>query len=212
MSTSDQAAGGRGDAPRWRRPRIRLQRPTGIRNGGLLLLLVALAGVMALVDQPPAPVRGRGLPGGIQHLPPLVGITQPPPTVAQPPPVAGPPATPPVGAMRLESAVRAHPRRQHPRPASGRASSRLRVDAASRPGGGGGSGGSTSAVPPRVTSPPLAGAPPLRVRVPSTAVRVTPPRVLGRDLPSVQVEMPAVTVGPAASVLRRPPPGLTGAS
>jgi hypothetical protein len=34
---------------------IRLPRPTGIRNGGLLLVLVALAAARALVDRPPEP-------------------------------------------------------------------------------------------------------------------------------------------------------------
>jgi hypothetical protein len=45
----------------WRRrppagpPRVRWQRPTGIRNGGLLLAPVAVAALMALVDQPVGP-------------------------------------------------------------------------------------------------------------------------------------------------------------
>jgi hypothetical protein len=63
---------------------IRLPRPTGIRNGGLLLVLVALAAVMGLVDRPPEPGggelgsvgrgrdRGRGT-GGVWHHHPAAG-------------------------------------------------------------------------------------------------------------------------------------------
>ena len=52
-----------GDAPAGRGPWARLRRPAGIRNGGLLLVLVALAAVMALVDRPPEPGPGRACPG-----------------------------------------------------------------------------------------------------------------------------------------------------
>ena len=94
-----------GDGLRW--PRFRLPRPAGIRNGGLLLVLVALAAVMALVDEPPEAGLGRSLPGIIQHLPPPTGITQLPPTVAQPPPADDGAA----GVERPADAERAHPRR-----------------------------------------------------------------------------------------------------
>jgi len=46
-------------------------------------------------------------------------------------------------------------------------------------------------------------APAVRVQVPSVDVRVQPPALLGRDLPEVQAETPAVTVDtPAAEVPR----------
>src|SRR5829696_383665 len=83
MRTDAQA--GWAGAPRWRRPRLGLPRPSGIRNGGLLLVLVALAAVMALVDRPPEPGGGRSLPGVFQHLPPPAGITALPPVAEQPP-------------------------------------------------------------------------------------------------------------------------------
>ena len=73
MSTDQLAGGGRGGAPRPGWPQVRWQ-PAGIRNGGLLLVLVAAAALMALVDQPVGPDQGRRLPGGVQHLPPPVGI------------------------------------------------------------------------------------------------------------------------------------------
>ena len=68
----------------------RLHRPTGIRNGGLLLALTALALVMTLVDAPVEPGRGPGPPGAFQFLPPPIGI-------AQLPPVAGTPVWPGAG-------------------------------------------------------------------------------------------------------------------
>jgi hypothetical protein len=87
--TGDRARGGvkeTGEAADACRMSVRLPRPTGIRNGGLLLVLVALAAVMALVDGPPEPGGGgRRLPGAFQSLPPPVGITQLPPTPVQPP-------------------------------------------------------------------------------------------------------------------------------
>ena len=100
-----------------------LRRPGGIRNGGLLLVLVTLAAVMALVDKPPGPGGGQRLPGVFQHLPPPAGITALPPLVDQP--------STPAGGGRLAalagegggpaSSDRAHPSRKHPRPAgSGR--------------------------------------------------------------------------------------------
>jgi hypothetical protein len=194
MSIGEPVAGGRGGAPRWRAPRIRLHRPTGIRNGGLLLLLVALAAVMALVDEPPEPGTGRRLPGAFQHLPPPVGITQLPPAVSQPPPTGREPGERPA-AVRPASADRAHPRREHPRPEdrSG-ASGRLARDA-TRPGGGPtGTGGTRPpAGRPAVTTPPVEVATPAaRVRVPPVPVEVEPPAVLGRDLPEVRAETPEV--------------------
>jgi hypothetical protein len=63
MRLGVQAVGG--GILRWRRPRPRLP-PRGIRNGGLRLVLVALATVAALVDEPPRPGAGRP-PAG--HLP-----------------------------------------------------------------------------------------------------------------------------------------------
>jgi hypothetical protein len=84
MGIGDRIGRGRGGGPGRRWPRVRLRRPTGIRNGGLLLVLVALAAVLALVDGPPQPGAGRRLPGIFQYLPPPVGIAQTPPVVAQP--------------------------------------------------------------------------------------------------------------------------------
>src|SRR5215213_3197099 len=116
MSTDAQA--GWAGAPRWRRPRLGLPRPSGIRNGGLLLVLVALAAVMALVDRPPEPGGGRSLPGVFQHLPPPAGITALPPVAEQPPAPAGAAgaAAPAGSGARPASVDRAHPNRQHPRP------------------------------------------------------------------------------------------------
>src|SRR5215212_12267071 len=113
MRTDAQA--GWAGAPRWRRPRLGLPRPSGIRNGGLLLVLVALAAVMALVDQPPQPGAGQRLPGIFQYLPPPVGIAQAPPVVDQPLPPAGATAAPATDGERPLSVDRAHPGRAHPR-------------------------------------------------------------------------------------------------
>jgi hypothetical protein len=92
MSIGGQVGSGGGGAPWWRWAAALVRRPAGIRNGGLLLVLVALAAVMALVDQQPD--AGRRLPGIFQYLPPPVGIAQTPPVVDQPLPVAGPTAAP----------------------------------------------------------------------------------------------------------------------
>src|SRR5687768_15760088 len=60
MRIDDQADGGAAGtagiegaagASRWGWGRVRLPRPTGIRNGALLLVLVALAAVIALVEE-----------------------------------------------------------------------------------------------------------------------------------------------------------------
>ena len=98
MNIGDRIGIGRGGAGgRW--PRVRLHRPTGIRNGGLLLVLVALAAMLALVDQPPQPGTGRRLPGLFQYLPPPVGITATPLSSASPCP------PPPVRRMAGDSAA-----------------------------------------------------------------------------------------------------------
>jgi hypothetical protein len=90
MSIGDRVGSWGGGAPGWRwAARALARRPAGIRNGGLLLVLVALAAVMALVDQPPQPGAGRRLRGIFQYLPPPVGSAQPPPVVDQPLPAAG---------------------------------------------------------------------------------------------------------------------------
>ena len=182
---------------------IRLPRPTGIRNGGLLLVLVGLAAVMALVDRPPEPITaGRG--GGIfQHLPPPVGITQLPPAT---PPGGGQPSALGDG-ERPAASGRAHPRRAHPRPDRPGSSGLLREDAVTTPVGGGqsgsGGGGSGGSGPPVAPSPPVAAIPATRVRVAPVTVTVTPPRVLGRNLPDAQVETPEVGVEtPAVEIPR----------
>jgi hypothetical protein len=197
METLGQAAGP--GAPWWRRPWMGLRRPAGIRNGGLLLLLVGLAAVMALVDKPPEPGAGPRLPGVLQHLPPPIGIVQEPP-VEQPP---GPPATGRLGALAGADSRsvdgRRHPRREHPRPVrSGSAGSR-RGGAGAPPAGGGGQGraggsGSPVAQPPDVGSAVATAG----VRVPSVTVRVRPPSVVGRDLPEVRASRPEVAVDTAA--------------
>jgi hypothetical protein len=193
---TDAQAGGAG-ALRWRRPRLGLPRPSGIRNGGLLLVLVALAAVMALVDKPPEPGAGRSLPGVLQHLPPPAGITALPPVVEQPP---APPDTAGVSApagsgARPASVDRAHPNRQHPRPSRPASAGAPSGGAASRPvdGGTGGQGGGNGTSQPPVTTPPVT-APVARVQVPPVNVRVKPPALLGRDLPEVRAETPSVTV------------------
>jgi hypothetical protein len=172
-----------------RGPELRLPRPAGIRNGGLLLVLVALAAVMALVDKPPETGLGRSVPGIFQHLPPPTGITQLPPTVAQPPGGGGT-----VEAERGLSADRAHPLRAHPRPDRAAAAGGSEGDAVTRPvGGQGGNGGVTPPGTPPPTVPPVE-PPAVRVRVPAAEARVTPPTALGRDLPEVRVATPEVAV------------------
>ena len=192
-------------------PRVGLPRPGGIRNGGLLLVLVGLAAVMALVDRPPEPVAGGRGPGIFQHLPPPAGITQ------------LPPATPPGGGQlsalggdgeRPAASARAHPRRTHPRPVRSGSSGLLRGDLATAPvgrdqpgsGGGGGAGAGGSGPPvtgPGSSGPPVAAVPATRVRVAPVTVRVTPSPVLGRDLPDVGVETPEVRAEiPAVEVPR----------
>jgi hypothetical protein len=181
------AVGGPGGDRRWRGPRVRLHRPTGIRNGGLLLVLVLLAGIMALVDKPPQPGRGGRLPGILQYLPPPVGISQPLPTIPQPPAVEQV-----AGGGRLESVARSHPRSHRPdrgRAGSpggrrGHSASRAADDQAgtSRPGPGG---------PPPATGRPADGTVSVSVQVPATAVRVAPPKVLGGGS-AAQVTTPGV--------------------
>jgi hypothetical protein len=185
---------------------IRLPRPTGIRNGGLLLVLVALAAVMGLVDGPPGPGGGgRRLPGVFQSLPPPVGITQLPPAPVQPPATGVAPSAQADEDGRL-AAARRHPLRLHPRPAD-RAGSSGRAASSARPGatgtGGGGRGGSGTIARPPVSPPAVDAAPAARVRVPAAEVRVAPPAVLGRDLPEVRVRTPEVAVeAPTGEVAR----------
>jgi hypothetical protein len=204
MRTNVQA--GWAGALRWRRPRLGLPRPGGIRNGGLLLVLVALAAVMALVDRPPEPGTGRSLPGVFQHLPPPAGITALPPVVEQPPTPAGPSGAAAMtgSGERPLSLDRAHPNRQHRRPdRSGSARVRSGGAAGQPPvGGGDGGQGGDGTSPPPVSAAPVA-TPAVRVQVPSVDVRVQPPALLGRDLPEVRAQTPAVTVAaPAAEVPR----------
>jgi hypothetical protein len=186
---------------------IRLPRPTGIRNGGLLLVLVALAAVMGLVDRPPEPGGGgRRLPGAFQSLPPPVGITQLPPAPVQPPATGGVPSAQVDTAGRL-AAARRHPLRLHPRPAERAGSSGRAAAGSARPAaagtGGGARGGSGTIARPPVTPPAVDPAPVARVRVPSAEVRVAPPAVLGRDLPEVRVRTPEVAVeAPTAEGIR----------
>jgi len=185
MSIDDQAAGS--GTSRWGWSRVRLPRPTGIRNGGLLLVLVALAAVVALVDEPPELGDGRRLPSIFQTLPPPTGITGLPPAVAQPPPAT------PAGDGRA-TVARAHPNRQHPRPAG--ASEPFRGDVetrAARDQGGSGPGGTAAGgSPPPVTTTPVDDTAAASVRVPPVAVRVRPPALLGRDLPEMGAATPEV--------------------
>jgi hypothetical protein len=181
MSIDDQAAGG--GASRRGRWRVRLPRPTGIRNGGLLLILVALAAVVALVDEPPELGDGRRLPGIFQSLPPPTGITALPPAVAQPTPAGEGPV----------AAARAHPNRRHPRPAGASEQSRDDVETrAARDQGGSGPGGTGAGGSPPVTTTPVDDASAARVRVAPVTVEVRPPALLGRDLPEVRVATPEV--------------------
>jgi hypothetical protein len=204
-----QAQAGWAGALRWHRPRVGrprvgLPRPGGIRNGGLLLVLVALAAVMALVDRPPEPGTGRSLPGVFQHLPPPAGITALPPVVEQPTPAG------PGGAVALAgsgerplSLDRAHPNRQHPRPdRPGSTQVRSGGSGGQSPVGGGGGQGGDGISPPPVTAPPVA-APAVRVQVPSAEVRVQPPARLGRDLPAVRAQTPAATAATPATEVPR---------
>jgi hypothetical protein len=189
----------------------RLPRPTGIRNGGLLLVLVGLAAVMALVDRPPEPVEGGRGRGIFQYLPPPVGITRLPPAT---PPGGGQPSALGGDGERPAASDRAHPRRAHPRPARSGPSGLLDGDVVSAPvgggrsgpgsGGGSGSGGSGPPVAaPGTPGPPVAAVPATRVRVAPVTVRVTPPPVLGRDLPEVRAGTPEVRVEtPAVEVAR----------
>jgi hypothetical protein len=203
---TDPQAGWTG-ALRWPRPRIRLGRPAGIRNGGLLLVLVALAAVTALVERPPQPQDGRSLPWVFQHLPPPVGIRGLPPVAEQPP---APPATGPAGpdgsGGRPASGDRAHPGRQHPRPSRSPASGLRAGSAAGQAGGGQGATGTTRPPPRRPPgSDTASGATPsvARVTVPPVQVRVRPPALLGRDLPRAGAKTPGVTVTvPAAESTR----------
>jgi hypothetical protein len=178
------------------------RRPTGIRNGGLLLVLVALAAVMALVDKPPEPGEGRRLPGVFQHLPPPAGITALPPVVDQPstPAGGGHPAALAGEGGRPASSGRAHPSREHPRPARSGSSGVLGGGDAARSVGGG-SGGTGTSRPP-VTAPPVAAVPAVSVRVPPVTVRVWPPSLLGRDLAEVRAETPAAAATPAVELPR----------
>jgi hypothetical protein len=213
MSTERLAGGGRGGARRPGWPRARWPRPAGIRNGGLMLALVAAAALMALVDQPVGPGQGRRLPGTSQHLPPPVGIAQDPPAGAQPPPSAGALA----GGERPAAAARAHPRRAHPRPdgpgsASGRAESALTPSGGGAGAGGSGSGGTGSGgtappSPPPVTTAPVQASASVRARVPSVRARVTPPTVAGRQPGAVEAATPEVSVDLPLSV---PPVTLLG--
>ena len=209
------APGGRG-LGQWGRLRARLPmagvpRPGGVRNGGLLLVLVGLAAVMALVDRPPEPVAGGRGPGIFQHLPPPVGITQLPP--------ATPPGDGQLSALggdgeRPTASGRAHPRRAHPRPVRSGSTGLLQEDSVTvpvggeRPGsGGGGAAGSGGSGPPVVApgtpGPPVAAVPATQVGVAPVTVRVTPRRVLGRDLPEVRAGTPAVRAEtPAVEVPR----------
>jgi hypothetical protein len=182
-----------------------LRRPGGIRNGGLLLVLVALAAVMALVDKPPQAGDGRRLPGVFVHLPAPVGITALPPVADQP--------SPPAGGGHLSalagdgepaaSSDRGHPNRTHPRPAGPGSSGHSTRGAVGRPAGGG--QGGTGTTRPPVTAPPVAAAPAVSVRVPSVTIRVRPRSVLGHDLAGVRAATPAATVSTPAVEL--PPLG-----
>jgi hypothetical protein len=198
MRIGDRFGFGRGDAPGGRGPWARLRRPAGIRNGGLLLVLVALAAVMALVDQPPQTGPGRRLPGIFQYLPPPVGIAATPPVVDQPLPAGQPAAAPAAGSEGPSSADRGHPRRAYPRPvatASG-ASGGRGPGASARPvRDPGGSGG---------TRPPVAVTPVARVRVPAVSARVKPPVVGGRELPEVRVRTPEAAVDVPAGLTALP--------
>ena len=202
MRIGDRSGIGRGDAPEGGGPRAWLRRPAGIRNGGLLLVLVALAAVMALVDQPPLPGAGRRVPGIFQYLPPPVGIAATPPVVDQPLPATEPAAAPAGESEGPSSVDRGHPRRAHRRPvaalsgAPGRGS-----DASVRPvRDPGGSGGTR----PPAGQPPVAVTPVARVRVPPVSARVKPPVVGGRELPEVRLRTPGAAVDLPAGLTALP--------
>jgi hypothetical protein len=209
MRIGERIGIGRGHAPAGRGLWARLRRPAGIRNGGLLLVLVALAAVMALVDQPPQPGAGRRLPGIFQYLPPPVGITATPPVLDQPLPAAEPAAAALGGESAGPSSVdRGHPRRTHPRPVvSGPGTSASQ--GAGAPAGAvrdqGGSGGTRPpAGQPPVATPPVAAAPVARVRVPPVTARVKPPVVGGHELPEVRVRTPGAAVDVPAGLTALP--------
>ena len=203
MRIGDRSGIGRGDAPEGGGPRAWLRRPAGIRNGGLLLVLVALAAVMALVDQPPQPGAGRRLPGIFQYLPPPVGIAATPPLVDQPLPAAEP-----AGESEGPSSVdRGHPRRAHRRPVAARSGAPGRgSDASARPvRDPGGSGGTRPpAGQPPLATPPVAVTPVARVRVPPVSARVKPPVVGGRELPEVRVRTPGAAMDLPAGLTALP--------
>jgi len=148
----------------------------GIRNGGLLMTLVLLAGLMALLDDSVVPGDGRRLPGGAQHLPPPIGITGSPPAVAQPSSDAGRPP---------RRTAASEPARDHATAPAPRATTDQT-----------GVAGSRSAGPPSATATPATPATPGvpdAVRIPSITVRVAPPRVL-HGVPGVQVTTPTAKV------------------
>ena len=208
MRIGDRSGIGRGDASEGGGPRAWLRRPAGIRNGGLLLVLVALAAVMALVDQPPQPGVGRRLPGIFQYLPPPVGIAATPPVVDQPLPAAEPAAAPAGGSQGPSSVDRGHPRRAYARPvaASSGAPGGRGSDASARPvRDPGGSGGTRppAGLPP-VATPPVAVTPVARVRVPPVSARVKPPVVGGRELSEVRVRTPGAAVDLPAGLTALP--------
>ena len=201
MSIGGQVGSGGGGAPWWRWAAALVRRPAGIRNGGLLLVLVALATVMALVDQQPD--AGRRLPGIFQYLPPPVGIAQTPPVVDQPLPVAGPTAAPAGDGERPLSVDRTHPGLAHPRAVAAGAARSAGSGEGSGPGRDqGGSGGTRPPVtqPPVVTLP----VPVARVRVPAVSARVKSPVVLGHALPEVRVWTPEATVDASAGLTALP--------
>jgi len=207
MRIGDRFGFGRGDAPGGRGPWARLPRPAGIRNGGLLLVLVALAAVMALVDQPPQPGAGRRLPGIFQYLPPPVGIAATPPVVDQPLPAPEPAAAPAGESEGPSSVDRGHPRRAHRRPVAARSGAPGRgSDASVRPvRDPGGSGGTRPpAGQPPVATPPVAVTPVARVRVPPVSARVKPPVVGGRELPEVRLRTPGAAVDLPAGLTALP--------
>ena len=111
-STLHLCASATGAGSGWRRPEGRatgLAAPAGRDPQRRAAGLVALAAVMALVDQPPQPGADRRLPGIFQYLPPPVRIAATPPVVDQPLPAAEP--APPPAKRGPSSVDRGHPRR-----------------------------------------------------------------------------------------------------